>query len=306
MDKSYVKQEIGYIGARLREKSTYAGLGVVLGVLLGIYKGHINIDPTALAGALESIGIGVGAMIAIFMPENGAKAVIAALIVGLCVLFGSPDALAGDVNAPVIAAINKAAPKASYAPCVVGTTATPTSCSGLYVGAGIAGNGTNANIIGNGINGSVFAAGAMPYLSGGYQYVQGNWTFGVDLKGGYQTSTQSTLNGVASNSNGARFIEMFRAGGNVASLLGNQTPISIPPLLQNSLLTLYAEVGSAQHQLVKSWANGTASGAGALFDVGPHSFLDLEYVNIQYNAAQTAGQTLSSENLLLLSYKYKF
>lgn len=227
------------------------------------------------------------------------RTMLLALIASIAPLMA---AYGGDLSGP--AAIGKAL--APSTPCAVGTTATPTSCSGWYVGAGIAGNGTNANIIGNGINGSVFAAGAMPFASGGYQYVQGNWTFGVDLKGGYQTSTQATVNGVGSNANGARFIEMFRAGGNVAALMGTQTPISVPPMLANSLLTLYAEVGSAQRQLVGSWANGVASGAGALFDVGPHSFLDLEYVNIQYNGAQTVGQTLGSENLLLLSYKYKF
>lgn len=235
-------------------------------------------------------------------PMGSNKTILKIVVVALGVSLLLPGkAEAGDLNGP--AAITKAI---SSSPCVVGTTATPTSCSGWYVGAGIGGDGTNANIIGNGINGSVFGAGAMPFATGGYQYVQGNWTFGVDLKGGYQTSTQTTINGVGTNANGARFIEMFRAGGNVAALLGNQTPITVPPLLQNSLLTLYAEVGSAQRQLVGSWANGVASGAGALFDVGPHSFLDLEYVNVQYNGAQTAGQTLNNENLILLSYKYKF
>lgn len=238
-------------------------------------------------------------------PVGTDKTIIKILIVALGVTLFLPNAArAADVNAAPVVAINKAL--ASSAPCVVGTTATPTSCSGWYVGAGIGGDGTNANIIGNGINGSVFGAGAMPFVTGGYQYVQGNWTFGVDLKGGYQTSTQTTVNGFGTNANGMRFIEMFRAGGNVAALLGNQQPITVPPLLQNSLLTLYAEVGSAQRQLVGSWANGVASGAGALFDVGPHSFLDLEYVNVQYNGAQTAGQTLNNENLILLSYKYKF
>lgn len=209
---------------------------------------------------------------------------------------------ASDLSGP--AAITKAL--SNQTPCVVGTTATPTSCSGWYAGGGIGGNGTNANIVGNGINGSVFAAGAIPFVTGGYQYVQGNWMFGVDLKGGYQTSTGQTINGVGTNTNGARFIEMFRAGGNMNALLGNQTPITVPPLLANSLLTLYAEVGSAQHQFANSWANGVASGAGALFDISNNSFLDLEYVNIQYNGAQSAGLTVPSENLLLLSYKHKF
>ncbi|MEL7086829.1 MAG: hypothetical protein AAGL98_00055 [Planctomycetota bacterium] len=221
------------------------------------------------------------------------------LVAAFALVASAVHARAADIAA-------KAPSLPAAAPCVVGTTATPTSCSGWYVGAGIAGNGTNANVIGNGINGSVFAAGAMPFVTGGYQYVQGNWTFGVDLKGGYQVGSVAAVNNVNTNANGARFIETFRAGGNVAALLGSQTPITVPPALANSLLTLYAEVGTAQRQLVGGWANGLASGAGALFDVGPTSFLDLEYVNVQYNNASSAGISIPSENLLMLSYKRKF
>ena len=72
MANTNVEQDVGYIGARLREKSTYAGLAAMLGFGIALTKGHI--DPTALAGALESLGIGIGALIAIFVPENGSKA----------------------------------------------------------------------------------------------------------------------------------------------------------------------------------------------------------------------------------------
>ncbi len=100
------KQEISYIGARLRERSTYAGLAVAVGFIVAMMKGHI--DPTALAGALESLGIGIGALIAIFLPDTAAKAVIVFAIVS-ATLFGSPQARAADVlpaKAPAAATIN--------------------------------------------------------------------------------------------------------------------------------------------------------------------------------------------------------
>lgn len=110
MDKDTAIQEIGYIGARLREKSTYAGLAVGLAFLFGLSKGHINIDPTALAGALEMLGMGVGSLCMILLPEKSVKAVIAFLVVGVGLAIGMPEARAGDVNAPAAVA-TKASPQ---------------------------------------------------------------------------------------------------------------------------------------------------------------------------------------------------
>lgn len=88
VQKENVEQEIGYIGARLREKSTYGGLAVAVG--LGIQL-LMKLDPSlaqTLAGAgvdtivsaLSYGGMALGIAIGIFLPEKGSKAVIALLI----------------------------------------------------------------------------------------------------------------------------------------------------------------------------------------------------------------------------------
>ena len=62
IDKATVEQDIGWIGARLREPSTYAGLALVL---TGLF--HLA-NANAWAGAIASIGIGIGGIIAIVLP----------------------------------------------------------------------------------------------------------------------------------------------------------------------------------------------------------------------------------------------
>lgn len=207
----------------------------------------------------------------------------------------------GADNLPTFPAL-KAVPAA---PCTVATATTPLSCSGWYVGAGIGGAGGNADIIGNGINGSLFAAGITPVTTGGYQYVQGNWLFGAKGILGYDLGSNVTVNGQGSNANGMRALILFEVGGNASALLGNQTPITIPPLLANSILAPYATIGAQWHQLAGTFVNGMASGAGAKFDISPRSFLDLEYIYTNYNGAKSGGLTLNNENLLLLTYNYK-
>jgi opacity protein-like surface antigen len=293
-------KEIGYIGARLREKSTYAGLAVLLGVFLGLYKGHINIDPTALAGALESIGIGIGTLIMIFLPEGSGKAAIGFFIAASVVLLSMDPARAGDMSGP--AAIAKAI---SYTPCQVGTTATPLQCSGFYVGGGLGGQGSNADIIGSGINGSVFAGGITPTIDAGYQYAQGNWLFAAELDIGYTVGTNAKVNGIGNGFNGARISEVVKVGGNLAGLLGTQAPITIPPQLANSILAPYVHVEPTQWQLPGAWANGVASGAGILFDLSPRLFGDLRYTYTNFSAARAGGVTINDDNSLLVTINYK-
>jgi hypothetical protein len=69
MDKTEeqkAEQEVSWLGGRLREPSTYAGLAVLIALA------HVG-DASSWAHALESIGIGVGGIIAILLPE-GTKA----------------------------------------------------------------------------------------------------------------------------------------------------------------------------------------------------------------------------------------
>lgn len=230
------------------------------------------------------------------------KAIIILALASSAMLLDVPHSYAADVNNPM----NSYALKAPAAtPCQVATANTPLSCSGWYVGAGLGGAGGNADIIGNGINGSVFAAGVTPVINAGYQYIQGNWLFGIDLTLGYDLGSNATVNGAGANANGFRSLVLFEVGGNANALLGNQTPITIPPLLANSILAPYAAIGTQWHQLAGSFANGVASGAGAKFDIGPRSFLDFKYVYTNYNGAKSGGLTLNNENLLLVTYDYK-
>lgn len=76
--KENVEQEIGYVGARLREKSTYGGLAIAVGLALPLLTkldpqlAGTNID-TIVTG-LSYVGMGVGIFIGIFLPEKGSKA----------------------------------------------------------------------------------------------------------------------------------------------------------------------------------------------------------------------------------------
>ena len=235
----------------------------------------------------------------IAMPAKGATAQnITAKVVG---------ALLALLFLPAMIDAARASDIASPASSVTASPAcTPLACTGWYVGGGIGGAGSNADIIGNGINGSVFAGGSIPFANAGYQYAQGNWLFGAEGGLGYQLSSSVTINGAGNNTNGMFAYQIFEAGGNVAALLGNSAPITIPPALANALINVYGFVGLAEHQFAGGWASGTASGAGAKFDIGPSSFIDLKYMNVQYGATKTGSLSLSAENLLLVSYEHKF
>lgn len=63
IDKAEVERDVSWLGARLREPSTYAGLAVLLTAVF-----HMK-DATAWSSAIESIGVGIGGVIAILLPE---------------------------------------------------------------------------------------------------------------------------------------------------------------------------------------------------------------------------------------------
>lgn len=199
----------------------------------------------------------------------------------------------------------KAAPVAFANPCTVATASTPLSCSGFYVGAGLAGAGSNADIVGSGINGSVFAGGITPTLGGGYQYVQGNWVFGGELDVGYAVNTNANMNGLGNSFNGFRITEDFKVGGNLAAILGTQNPITVPASLANSVLAPYAHVGATQWQVPGAWAAGNVSGAGLLFDIGPRTFGDLRYSYTNFNGAKAGGVTINNDQSLMVMINYK-
>lgn len=64
IDKATVKKDVSWLGARLREPSTYAGLAVLVGAL-----GHFTLPPGAM-NDITMIGTGFGGLIAIFLPES--------------------------------------------------------------------------------------------------------------------------------------------------------------------------------------------------------------------------------------------
>lgn len=192
---------------------------------------------------------------------------------------------------------------ATYAnPCTVASASTPLSCSGWYVGAALSGVGSNADIIGSGINGSVFAGGMVPSVNGGYQYVQGQWLFGAELDVGYAVNS----NVAVGNINGFRVTEFFKAGGNLAAVFGGQSPVTIPASLANSVLGLYVGVGATQwHLPSNTWATGTVSGAGLLFDISPRLFGDLRYTYTDFSHARAGGVTLNNDQAVRISINYK-
>lgn len=218
------------------------------------------------------------------------------LIFALATIGLSVPAFAADI------AVKAPAGFITRTPCVIASEATPLSCSGFYVGGGLSGQGSNADIIGSGINGSVFAGGMVPSVDAGYQYVQGNWLFGAELDVGYAVASNVSVG----NINGFRITEFFKAGGNLAGLLGTQPPITIPAQLANSVLGLYVGVGSTQWQLPGAWANGVVSGAGVLFDISPRLFGDLRYTYTNFNSAKAGNlTTIQNDQSLRVSINYK-
>jgi hypothetical protein len=64
IDKAKADQEVSWIGARLREPSTYAGL---TGIILAF---HLTADPQGWVQVATMLGEGLGALIAILLPEK--------------------------------------------------------------------------------------------------------------------------------------------------------------------------------------------------------------------------------------------
>jgi hypothetical protein len=102
IDKAEVKKDVTWIGARLREPSTYLGLGALLAAF------HLA-DAASWVSAVTSIGLGVGGIIGILLPEGKAAPVkpaatnptTSALAMGIIVLaLAVSPALAQTKGAP--------------------------------------------------------------------------------------------------------------------------------------------------------------------------------------------------------------
>jgi hypothetical protein len=75
------QDKISYIGARLREKSTYGGLAVAVGMLLPLLTKYVpqlaDTNVGTVVSAISDLGIGLGLFIGIFLPEKGSQAGVA-------------------------------------------------------------------------------------------------------------------------------------------------------------------------------------------------------------------------------------
>jgi hypothetical protein len=106
-DKAELVEKIGYIGARLRERSTYAGLTVLVAFLLPFMAKYVptfsHASAAVIVDYISMIGIGVGGLIAIFVPEGRKAVILLAIGVGLTLNFGgSAEAATAQRKAPQI------------------------------------------------------------------------------------------------------------------------------------------------------------------------------------------------------------
>jgi len=216
----------------------------------------------------------------------------------LCVLFllallgNARFALAGDIAAP--------APVVTKA--IAASACTPVSCNGFYMGGTFGGSGTNLDIVGSGVNNSIFAGGGVAAFDLGYQWTTPAWFLGLEGAVGGQFNTNSSVNNVSGNASGLLAYQIGKAGGNISALFGSQAPITIPPQLAASQIGAYLLTGAVERQFATGWA----SGAGAEFDVGPHSFVDLKYMHVQYGPSSNGRAQLSNEDLVLVGLNYKW
>jgi hypothetical protein len=97
-EEQKVEQEASWLGARLREKSTYGGLTVVISLLLPVLAHYLpalmHADPNSIVSSISMIGIGVGGLIAILLPEKGGnvKRLAVFLAVSAALALGHPAA----------------------------------------------------------------------------------------------------------------------------------------------------------------------------------------------------------------------
>lgn len=91
VDAAKVEQEVSWIGARLREKSTYAGLTVVVSLALPFLSKYVPQLADANAGdvvdKISALGVALGGVIAIVAPEKTVAKFVAML--ALCILGAS-------------------------------------------------------------------------------------------------------------------------------------------------------------------------------------------------------------------------
>lgn len=76
-EKAVAEREMSWIGARLREPSTYAGMAIFLVAIFHLGSGEAK----AWASAITYLGMGVGALIAIVLPEGKSLLIVKPLVI---------------------------------------------------------------------------------------------------------------------------------------------------------------------------------------------------------------------------------
>jgi hypothetical protein len=136
MDKAEITKDVTWLGARLREPSTYLGLGALLAAF------HLA-DASSWVSAVTSIGLGIGGIIGILLPEGKAAPVkpavtnptTSALAIGIIVLaLAVSPALAQTKGAPKAAPADERFPAAPGAVRTVPGTILPCDPANLLPG----------------------------------------------------------------------------------------------------------------------------------------------------------------------------
>jgi opacity protein-like surface antigen len=186
-------------------------------------------------------------------------------------------------------------------PCQTG----PTSCTGPYVGAGLAGVASSMNIIGGGLDGSLFAGGGMPQAAFGYLFANGSFLFNVEVDGGYQYNVNANLNGQSGGLTGAMVQEEVDFGISTNTLFQGSTSNPNPFSLSFPLISPYIGAGGVQGNIFKP-AGAWETGAGVFLDVNANWFIKTGYEYISWGSSTNGVAQTSGENLVFLRANYKF
>lgn len=203
------------------------------------------------------------------------------------------------------------------APVIPQVSCTVSMCSGFFGGFNITGVGSNLDILGSGINNSVFAGGGALGVNGGYQFWNGSLFFAGEVMGDYDFQQPGL---VASNGNRFFAAGLVKAGVGLGNLIGignpgtagagtpSQGPINLAIVPGTALLSPYVLTGGA----FRNGRQGWVTGAGTEFIISQGWNLDLSYMHINYNGAQTTvipGAVVNAtdtENLVQVALKRMF
>jgi opacity protein-like surface antigen len=259
----------------------------VAGVLtyLGVHFPGITIDPNV------AIMAGLGILGASSKSDRNAAAITKLQKVFLAcalipALLGMGSAHAQILKAPASTA---------------GVSSCPPICSGFFVGAEIAGSGSNADIIGNGLDGSVFANGGITSFDGGYMFSNGTVYFAAKADVGYEFQSPLQLNNQTGSTAGLLATQCVQLGGSLQGIFGSTPAVNIT--LPLPVISPYGTMCGVEHG---SLGEGWGSGAGVVFDINQNWFANVEYLYLDYGSATNGIATIHTENLVRFGINYRF